>query len=136
MTTGTQISSFCATTQQLASSNQQQPAPTAIINMILYELETIWMRNKRHGRNWQRKPWYQEMMWKQHYRQCKNGTLKAIIETTKIEFNLPDMQVTELSIHVRVKWMRRKENKKHSAVHETAIATLEKAKKNQRNPRL
>jgi hypothetical protein len=42
--------------------------------------------------------WIPKMIWMQHYHQCQNGTLKAIIETTKIEFNLPDMQVTELAI--------------------------------------
>ena len=69
---------------------------------------------------------FQEMMRKQHYRQCRNGTLKAIIETTKIEFNLPDMQVTELAIQARVKRMHRKENKKNCAVHNTVIVTPEK----------
>ena len=69
---------------------------------------------------------FQEMMRKQHYRQCRNGMLKAIIETTKIEFNLPDMQVTELAIQARVNRMRRKENKKNCAVHNTVIVTPEK----------
>ena len=69
---------------------------------------------------------FQEMMRKQHYRQCRNGMLKAIIETTKIEFNLPDMQVTELAIQARVKRMHRKENKKNCAVHNTVIVTPEK----------
>ena len=70
---------------------------------------------------------FQAMMRKQHYRQCQNGTLKAIIATTWIEFNLPDTQVTELAIQARVKRMRRKENKKNCAVHtSTVIVTPEK----------
>jgi hypothetical protein len=36
------------------------------------------------------------------------------------------MQVTELAVQSRLKRMRRMENKKHSAVHQTAIATPDK----------
>jgi hypothetical protein len=61
----------------------------------------------------------------QHYQQCQNGWLKAVIETTKIEFNVWDMQVTELAIQVRVKWMQWKEDKKNYALHKTAIVIPE-----------
>jgi hypothetical protein len=69
---------------------------------------------------------FQEMIRMKHYRQCQNGRLKAIIEMTKIKFNLPDMQVTELAIQARVKRMRWRENKKNCAVHNTVIVTPEK----------
>jgi hypothetical protein len=52
--------------------------------------------------------------------------LKAIIETTKIKFNLLDMQVTEIAIQARVKRMHQKENKKNYAFHKSAILTPEK----------
>jgi hypothetical protein len=68
----------------------------------------------------------QEMIRMHHYRQCQNGTPKAIIETTKMKFNLPDMQVTELAIQARVKQMRQKENKKNCAIHNTVVVTPEK----------
>jgi glyoxylate carboligase len=50
-------------------------------------------------------------------------SLKVIKETTKTTLNLPDMQVIELTIQARVKWMHTKENKKHYIAQKTAIVS-------------